>query len=196
MAQAPQIAAVILAAGRSTRMGARNKLLADVRGRPMLRPVAEAAVASRARPVLVVVGHQAEAVRRVLAGLQVGFVENPGYAAGLSSSLKLGAAALPGDCAGMLVLLGDMPEITSAHIDRLISAFTPGAIVVPTYQGKRGNPVLWPAACLGDMLLLEGDAGAKRLLGAHVEKITKVDLGSPAIFADVDTPEALQRLHR
>jgi molybdenum cofactor cytidylyltransferase len=196
MVQPPQIAAVILAAGRSTRMGAHNKLLADVRGRPMLRHVAEAALASRARPVLVVVGHQAEMVKSALAGLQVGFVENPEYAAGLSSSLKIGAAALPGDCAGMLVLLGDMPEITSAHIERMISAFTPGAIIVPTHQGKRGNPVLWPAACLGDMRHLEGDAGAKRLLGAHAEKIISVDLGSQAIFADVDTPEALKRLNR
>jgi molybdenum cofactor cytidylyltransferase len=196
MAHAPQIAAVILAAGRSTRMGVRNKLLADLRGRPMLRHVAEAAVASRARPVLVVVGHQAEEVRRALAGLQVGFVENPGYAAGLSSSLKMGAAALPGECAGMLVLLGDMPEITSAHIDRLIAAFAPGAIVVPTYRGKRGNPVLWPVAYLGEMRELVGDAGAKRLLGKHAAMITNVDLGSTAIFADVDTPEALQRLQR
>jgi molybdenum cofactor cytidylyltransferase len=196
MVQPPQIAAVILAAGRSTRMGARNKLLADVGGRPMLRHVAEAALASRARPVLVVVGHQAEAVKNALVGLQVGFVENPGYAAGLSSSLKKGIAALPGDCAGMLVLLGDMPEITSAHLDRLISAFTPGAIVVPTHQGKRGNPVLWPATCLGDMRHLEGDAGAKLLLAAHAEKIISVDLGSQAIFADVDTPEALKRLNR
>ena len=68
--------------------------------------------------------------------------------------------------------------------------------VMPTVEGRRGNPVLWPAACLGDMLLLEGDAGAKRLLDEHAEKITKVDLGSPAIFADVDTPDALQRLRR
>lgn len=194
MAQDPQIAAVILAAGRSTRMGEQNKLLADVRGLPLLRHVAQAALASRARPVLVVVGHQAAAVRSALAGLAVTFVDNPAYAAGLSSSLQAGIRALAAGCDGMLVLLGDMPQITSAHIDALLAAFAPGAIVVPTHRGRRGNPVLWPAACLREMLALAGDAGAKQLLAAHATKVRSVDLGSDAIFVDVDTPEALRSL--
>jgi molybdenum cofactor cytidylyltransferase len=190
----PGIAALILAAGRSTRMGPSNKLLADVRGRPLLRHVAEAALASRARPVLVVVGHQAAAVKGALAALDVIFVDNPAYAAGLSTSLRAGVRALPPASAGVLVLLGDMPQITSAHIDALIAAFGPAAIVVPTHGGKRGNPVLWPAARFGELLGMEGDAGAKPLLAAHAGSIIKVELGSDAIFADVDTPEALGRL--
>jgi molybdenum cofactor cytidylyltransferase len=196
MAQDPQIAAIILAAGRSTRMGAQNKLLADVRGLPLLRHVAQAALASRARPVLVVVGHQAAAIRSALAGLPVTFVDNPAYAAGLSGSLQAGIRALAAGCDGTLVLLGDMPQITSVHIDALIAAFAPGAIVVPTHRGRRGNPVLWPAACLGEMLALAGDAGAKQLLAAHATKVRSVDLGSDAIFVDVDTPEALRSLPR
>jgi molybdenum cofactor cytidylyltransferase len=188
------IAALVLAAGRSTRMGSSNKLLADVRGRPLLRYVVEAALASRARPVLVVVGHQAAAVKGALAALDVTIVDNPAYVAGLSTSLRAGVRALPATSAGVLVLLGDMPQITSAHIDALIAAFAPGAIVVPTHMGKRGNPVLWPAARFGELLLVEGDAGAKPLLAAHAGSIIKVELGSDAIFADVDTPEALGRL--
>src|SRR5262245_23137232 len=105
-------------------MGAANKLTADVGGMPMVRHAAEAAVASRARPVLVVTGHQAADVRAALAGLDVRFVENPDYAAGLSSSLKAGLRALPPSADAALVLLGDMPRIAGAHLDRLIQALT------------------------------------------------------------------------
>jgi molybdenum cofactor cytidylyltransferase len=177
-------------------MGGLNKLTADIGGRPLLLHVAAAALASRARPVVAVVGHQAEAVREVLRGLEVAVVDNPVYADGLSSSLKAGIRALPRTCDGALILLGDMPRITAVHIDRLIAAFAPGAIVVPTHGGRRGNPVLWPAALLGAMLQLEGDVGAKRLIGVHADRVREVDLGSDAILTDVDTPEALRLLRR
>ena len=196
MSELPRIAAIILAAGRSTRMGARNKLLEDVGGQPMVRRVAEAALASRARPIWVVVGHQAVAVGEALSGLPIALVDNPRPAAGISGSLKLGIGALPADCDGALILLADMPQITSAHIDRLIAAFAPSTIVVPTHQGRRGNPVLWPAGRFAQMLRLQGDVGAKRLLAAHAAEVREVDLATEAIFADVDTPEALARLRR
>ena len=165
----PNIACIVLAAGRSTRMGAANKLLADIGGKPMVRRVMEAALASRARPVLAVTGHQAASVAAALAGLEVAFVDNPDYAVGLSSSLKAGIGAVPVGCDGALVLLGDMPQITAAHLDRLIAAFAAedGAVIVPTHEGRRGNPVLWPRARFAEMLQLEGDAGAKRLMAAH-----------------------------
>jgi molybdenum cofactor cytidylyltransferase len=194
MAASLRITAIVLAAGRSTRMGDTNKLLADVGGSPMVRHVVAAALASRARPVLVVTGHQAEEVRSALAGLDVTFVANPDYAAGLSTSLKAGIAAVPQSAAGALVLLGDMPRITGDHIDRLIAAFAAdgdGCIVVPTHQGRRGNPVLWPRAGFAGIMQLEGDAGARKLLAAHADHVREVDLGSDAIFLDVDTPEAL-----
>jgi molybdenum cofactor cytidylyltransferase len=192
----PNIAAIVLAAGRSTRMGAANKLLADIGGKPMVRRVVEAVVASRARPTLVVTGHQASSVVAALAGLEVAFVDNPDYAVGLSSSLKVGIGAVPASADGALVLLGDMPQITAAHIDRLIAAFAAedGAVIVPTHEGRRGNPVLWPRARFAEMLQLEGDAGAKRLMAAHAGDVREVDLGTDAIFADVDTPEALAQL--
>src|SRR5262249_58429133 len=132
-------------AGRSTRMGRDNKLLCDVAGIPMVRRVAEAALASRARPVSVVVGHQADEVRRALAGLDVASIANPDYAKGLASSLRAGLGALP-PTVGALVLLGDMPTLEAAHLDRLIEAFlaaTGGTIIVPVHGGQRGNPVLW-----------------------------------------------------
>ena len=197
MAEIGNIAAVVLAAGRSTRMGT-NKLIADVGGRPMVRRVAEAALESAAAPVLVVTGHQEPDVRNALTGLNVVFVHNPNYAQGLSTSLKAGVAAAPASVAGVLVLLGDMPLIARGHLDQLIAAFRDGAgvIIVPVHAGKRGNPVLWPRACFPAMLALEGDAGAKRLLAANAGCVREVDLGTDAIFLDVDTAEALAQLRR
>jgi molybdenum cofactor cytidylyltransferase len=197
MPRPANIACIVLAAGRSTRMGAANKLLADVGGRPMVRGVVEAVLASRARPILVVTGHQAASVETVLGGLDVAFVDNSDYADGLSSSLKAGIRAVPAACDGALVLLGDMPQIAGAHLDRLIAAFAaePGAtIVVPTRKGRRGNPVLWPRVHFAEMLQLDGDAGAKRLMAAHAGDVREVDLATDAIFLDIDTPEALAEL--
>ncbi len=170
MAGSSNIASIVLAAGRSTRMGEANKLLADVGGKPMVRHVVEAALASQARPVLVVTGHQADDVRAALAGLDVAFVTNPDYATGLSSSLKAGIRALSKEVDGALVLLGDMPRIEAAHLDAMIAAFASeagAAIVVPMHEGQRGNPVLWPADCSPRCWQLEGDVGARSLMAKH-----------------------------
>ncbi len=195
--KAPRVAAIVLAAGRSTRMGDTNKLLADIGGTPMVRRVVEAALASKARPVLVVTGHERSDVAAALSGLDVTHVANPDYATGLASSLKAGVRALPRDCAGVLVVLGDMPRIAPEHLDKLIAAFEAergAATIVPTHQGQRGNPVLWPAKHFPALLQLEGDAGAKRLIAAHAGDVRQIDLGTDAIFADIDTPEALKAL--
>ena len=196
MPEASRIAAIVLAAGRSTRMGEANKLLADIGGVAMVRNVVEAALASRARPVLVVTGHQAAEVGAVLAGLDATLVANPDYATGLASSLKAGLRAVPAECAGALVVLGDMPRIAAPHLDALIAAFGdgPGAIVVPVREGRQGNPVLWPARFFPELLQLEGDAGAKRLLATRAADVREIDLGTDAIFTDVDTPDALARM--
>jgi molybdenum cofactor cytidylyltransferase len=197
VAEIGNIAAVVLAAGRSTRMGT-NKLIAKVGGTPMVRRVAEAALQSAASPVLVVTGHQEGDVRIALAGLDVEFVHNPNYAQGLSTSLKAGIAAVPASVAGVLVLLGDMPRIAPGHLDQLIATFRNRAdlVIVPVHAGKRGNPVLWPRAFFSAILALEGDAGAKRLLAANAGCVGEVDLGTDAIFLDVDTAEALAQLRR
>jgi molybdenum cofactor cytidylyltransferase len=190
----PRIAAIVLAAGRSARMGAENKLLADIGGKPMVRHVAEAALGSRGRPILVVTGHQEGDVRAALAGLDLSFVSNAEFATGLSTSLKAAVRAVPDACGGALVLLGDMPHVAASHLDRLIAAFAPGAIVVPVHEGRQGNPVLWPRICFGELLRLEGDVGAKRLIAAHRDAVREVEMGTADIFADVDTAEQLRRL--
>src|SRR5262249_42057822 len=143
--RAPRIAGILLAAGKSTRMGS-NKLLTPIAGKPMIRVSAEALLASSTEPVLVVTGHECERVEEALKGLNVVFTHNPAFALGLASSLKAGIAALPRDADGVVVALGDMPLVAGRHVNRLIAAFNPveqRTIIVPVHGGERGNPVLW-----------------------------------------------------
>ena len=189
------IAAVVLAAGRSSRMGGPNKLLEQIGGRPLVRIVTEAALGSRARPVIVVTGHQRERVEAALAGLPVQFAYNPNFADGLGTSLKAGIAMLPAETDGAIVCLGDMPQVDAALIERLIAAFDPdkGAlVVVPTIEGKRGNPVVWSRRFFPDLMAVEGDVGARYLIGRYAEAVTEVPLTGKAALTDVDTPEALE----
>jgi molybdenum cofactor cytidylyltransferase len=192
--QKKRIAAVVLAAGRSTRMGGPNKLLAEIARRPLVRIAAEAALASRARPVIVVAGHQREQIERALAGLPVRFVDNPDFAQGLGTSLRAGIAAVPPDADGAIVCLADMPGVDAELINRLIDAFDPdrGAlVVVPTFEGKRGNPVLWSRRFFADLMAIEGDVGARHLIGLYSEAVVEVPVDGKATLIDVDTPDAL-----
>lgn len=189
----PAIAALVLAAGQGRRMGGPNKLMAEIGGRSLVRIAAEGALASRASSVTVVTGHQREAVERQLAGAGVRFAHNPDFAAGMSTSLRRGVAALAGEPDGVVILLADMPGISSAILDRLIEAFDPTrpeCIVVPTHGGRRGNPVLWSRAFFPALQAIEGDTGARRLIGEHAGAVIEVEIG-PEVALDIDTPEAL-----
>ena len=190
----PRIAVLVLAAGQSRRMGKTNKLLVPIDGKPLLRHTVEAAAASKAAAVVVVTGHQREAVEALLDGIDVRIEHNPDYASGLSTSLKAGIEALPAGTDAVIVCLGDMPGIDSRLLDRLIDAFAPAqgrSIVVPTHHGKRGNPVLWASAYFPAMTRLEGDVGARHLIGQHQEAVVEVPADSAATLLDIDTPEAL-----
>jgi molybdenum cofactor cytidylyltransferase len=192
-----KVAGLLLAAGRSTRMGGPNKLLAEIGGRPLVRIAAEEALASRARPVIVVTGHQRDRVEAAVEGLDVELVHNPDYADGLSTSLKAGLAAVPSEADGAVVLLGDMPQVRATLINRLIAAFDPerGAlVVVPTIDGKRGNPVVWSRRFFPELMALGGDVGARHLIGRYAEAVTEVAVTDQAALIDVDTPEALSQV--
>ncbi|MGZ8402576.1 MAG: NTP transferase domain-containing protein [Rhodoplanes sp.] len=189
-----RLAAIVLAAGRSSRMGGSNKLLAEIGGRPLVRIAVEEALASRARPVIVVTGHQRESVETALTGLDVVLVHNPAYADGLSTSLKTGIAAAPPSADGAIVCLGDMPQVDARLIDSLLAAFDPeqGAlIVVPTTAGKRGNPVVWSRRFFADLAALTGDVGARGLIATYPEAVVEVAVADAAAFTDIDTPDAL-----
>jgi molybdenum cofactor cytidylyltransferase len=187
------IAAVVLAAGRSTRMGAVNKMLAEIGGKPLVRIATEQALASRAKPVIVVTGHERERVERALSGLPVRFVHNPDYAEGLAGSVKTGIGAVPAESDGAIVCLGDMPQVDSGLIDKLLAAFDPerGAlVVVPSIDGRRGNPVVWARRFFNDLLAITGDIGARHLIGQYAEAVVEVPLSGDAALTDVDTPES------
>jgi molybdenum cofactor cytidylyltransferase len=191
----PNIAALVLAAGQSRRMGGANKLTATVGGRPLVRIAAEAALASRAWPVIVVTGHEAERIAAALAGLAVTVAHNPDYAAGLSTSLRTGLRALPADVDGAVVMLADMPKVGPAVVDRLIEAFHPqtgGEIVVPVWRGQRGNPVLWGARFFDRLAAVAGDTGGRALIAASAESVVAVEMDA-AVTRDIDTPEALRK---
>jgi molybdenum cofactor cytidylyltransferase len=188
-----KVAAVILAGGQSRRMGGPNKLLAQFGGQSLIRRIAESALASKAGPVIVVTGDRAKSISDALSGLDVRFAHNPDFADGLATSLKTGLSAVPESASGALVLLADMPGVTAAIIDRLIDAFhgrPSPSIVLPTFAGKRGNPVLWARAFFPELMTVTGDTGARHLLSLHEDAVERVEIGAAAGL-DVDTPEAL-----
>jgi molybdenum cofactor cytidylyltransferase len=189
-----RVTALVLAAGRSTRMGAVNKMLAEIGGKPLVRIAVEQAVASHAQPVIVVTGHEREKVEAALKDLPVRFAHNSDYAEGLGTSLKAGIAAVPDEADAAIVCLGDMPQVDAALINRLIAAFDPerGALViVPSINGKRGNPVVWSRRFFHDLMAIQGDVGARHLIGNYAEAVAEVPVAGEAALTDVDTPESL-----
>jgi molybdenum cofactor cytidylyltransferase len=192
---ADHVAGIILAAGASSRMG-RQKQLLDWGGRPLVRAVAEQALAARLDQVIAVVGSARDEVTAALAGLPLRVVANPAYAEGQSSSLRAGVAALGPEVTATLILLGDQPFVSAAIIDRIVAAWraTGAAIVAPLYQGQRGNPVLFARPIFPQLLTLVGDQGARALLAADPARVYLVPFDDPRPLADIDTPEDYERL--
>ncbi len=204
-------AAIILAAGSSSRMGGgRHKLLLPLHGRPVLAHVIDATLASQARPVVIVLGHQAEQVRmQIFSGKiqqDVILVENRDYLQGMSTSMHLGIQTLtsygymnskhacPVDSA--LVVLGDQPMLTSEVIDSLITIYrrTGKRIVAPVYAGKRGSPVLFDKSCFPELLEITGDEGGRKVVERHKEDVEAVEMSGAMANYDVDTWEAYQQV--
>lgn len=187
------VAALLLAAGRSSRMGGPNKLLARFDSVPLVRRSATRLAASEARPVVAVLGHDADAVRDALGDADVGRVDNPDFASGIAGSLKAGLAAIGRLPEGVLVALADMPGVSTADYDRMIAAFRAHggkAVVRASADGRRGNPVILPASLAVRIEELEGDTGARHLIETSGLEIVDVEIGEAARI-DVDTPEAL-----
>jgi molybdenum cofactor cytidylyltransferase len=187
------VGAVILAAGRSSRMGGEHKLLAEWRGKPLVAHVADAVAAAGLLPPVVVLGARAEEVRAALGGRPATFVEPADYAEGLSRSLRAGIAAVPPAWSGAIICLADMPRVTPALLQALAAA--PGDIALPVWGGKRGNPVRWSRRHFARLMALEGDVGGKAVL-ADASVLTEIAAPDDGVLDDIDTPEALARLRR
>jgi molybdenum cofactor cytidylyltransferase len=193
VAESFALAAIILAAGRSTRMQDRNKLLLPWGEKRVLQVVVETLLSVPFAQVLVVTGHQREEVQGLLAGYPVRMVDNPRYAEGLSTSLRRGVEEAGAQAEGYLFALGDMPRVALETVLRLCQSFAlrgPGAIAVPTFEGRRGNPVVIGREYREELLQLEGDQGARPLVQKHAQRVVEVPVDDPGIHVDVDTPQA------
>lgn len=193
--RAPRVAAIVLAAGKSARMGS-NKLLADLRGEAMIRRTV-AAMRQAADITIVVTGRDPDEIGASLAGLPVTLVHNERYADGLSTSLRAGIEALPPDTDVAVIALGDMPLVSAEVVRRLIAAYSPAehrSICVPVFGGERGNPVLWGRQHFAALKDLTGDRGARVLFETLGEEIVEVPMPDDAVLRDADTPEALASL--
>ena len=188
------ISGIVLAAGLSSRMG-RPKLLLDWGGQPVIRRAVERVAAGGVDDLLVVVGHEGEAVRKALSGLPVRFVRNPNPEAGQGSSIACGVSALQPSVEATLIALGDQPTLPPEVIPRLLESFRqPGKpIVVPGYRGVQGNPVLFAAAVFPELRALTGDRSARTVVEKDPARVSLVtfDVQMPA---DLDTLEEYERL--
>ncbi len=193
--RAPRVAAVVLAAGQSSRMGS-NKLLADVHGQPMIRR-SVAAMRQAADLTVVVTGRDAAAIAGALDGLPVTLVHNGRFAEGMSTSLRAGIEALPPDTDVAVIALGDMPLVGPEAVRRLIAAYSPAehrSVCVPVFKGERGNPVLWGRQHFEALKGMTGDKGARALFEALADEVVEVAMADDAVLVDADTPEALEAL--
>jgi molybdenum cofactor cytidylyltransferase len=200
-----RVGAIVLAAGQSSRFRAAGgsdptKLVAKLDGKPIVRRVVEAALAAKARPIVVVTGYARESVEAAIADCDVSLAFNPKFASGLASSLSVGLSAMPRGIVGALVLLGDMPQVGAPLIDALIDAFLARKDVlaaVPLHEGQRGNPVLLRQSLFERAMRLTGDEGARRVIGAlGAGELVEVEAPDMGVMFDVDTPDDLAAARR
>jgi len=193
----PFVSGVILAAGRSARLGKdRPKQLLVLDGEVLVRRVARTALGSRLAEVLVVVGYEAGAVRRALAGLEVAVIESPEHARGQSSSVRAGLRCVASRASAAMFIPADQPLVSARLIDRLIAAYgTSGKrIAVPTWAGRRGAPVVFDRSLFHELEALRGDTGGRAVLPRYAESIIEVPVDDPSELADVDTEDDYRRL--
>ena len=186
------IHAVLLAAGRSERMGRNNKLLLNVDSIPLVRKSAINILNSNVTSITVVTGFDENKIVNALSGLNVNFVKNINFREGLSSSLKAGLANITPTPSAVIICLADMPKIQPEHINQLIENFNPlkgWEICIPTNNGKRGNPVLIGSRFFPYIFETNGDFGAKQIMKQHSDKIVEVEIGTSDIHFDIDTQD-------
>jgi molybdenum cofactor cytidylyltransferase len=191
------IAAIILAAGQSSRMG-QHKLLLPLLGKPLVLHAVENALAAGCAEVLVVVGYRADAVRGLLNDKPVRVIENPAYAEGQSTSLRAGIAALAPQTEAAMILLGDQPLVNPSMLQRLMQAWqdTARPIVAPYYAGQRGNPVLFARVLFPELLGVTGDQGGREVLQRHAQEVEPVPIADIDAALDLDTWQEYQALLR
>jgi molybdenum cofactor cytidylyltransferase len=186
------MAAILLAAGRSTRMGEQSKLLLTSGGEPIARRSAKTLLTAGVDPLVVVIPPESPTLRGAFKGLNALIVENHRRDEGMSTSIAAGVSKLGERDEGLAVVLGDMPLIEADTVKMLCRRFSLSSkgIALPLYKGRRGHPVIFDLAKYREELLsLEGDRGAKSILKAHSEDILEVEVDDQGVVVDIDTPE-------
>ena len=193
------ISAVILAAGESKRMGKQNKLLLPVAGEALLVKLIKSVCDSEVGQVIVVIGHEAEKIRRELNNFPLSFVYNPNFSEGMTTSIKSGVKEVSPDCDGYMICLADMPFINTSEINKLIHAYAQNRIkekrliVIPVYQRHRGNPVLFSTEFREDILEHKMEYGCKGVIMNNFESVKEIEMDDDSMLLDVDTLEDYQR---
>ena len=193
------VSAILLAAGESRRMGKVNKLSLPVGSVPLIRHTVQTLLQARLCEVVVVVGHQQQNVRQLLADLPVRIVSNEHYREGQMTSVDCGMQALRNACQGVMVCLSDQPLLQPEDINRLVDAFVANpdmSVLVPTYQGQRGNPIILAAQHRATILAGDRNLGCKRFIDNNPELVTTVEFDNDHVVFDLDTPEDYTRLQQ
>ena len=188
------ICAVVLAAGLSRRMGV-QKLLLPFAGKTVIAHVVDQILAGAVDETYVVIGHEGERVRRELSDSRVSIVQNPDYESGMLSSVRCGLSSLPPECRTVLVALGDQPSVTSTLLDRMVRSFeqTEKKILVPTYDGRRGHPLLLANEYRDEIMTQYDDVGLRGLLHAHPDDVFELSVPTSAVLCDIDYPQDYRR---
>jgi molybdenum cofactor cytidylyltransferase len=189
------IIGILLAAGRSQRMG-QPKLLLPWHGVPLIRHVAQSILQSKLDHLVVVIGHRAEHVRAALADVPIEIVHNAAFPDGQSTSLRAGIAAVRDRADAIVVLLADQPLLRPDTIDALIDAYqqTGARIVAPVHRGQRGNPILFAGSVFDELLAISGDQGARNVIKAHADEVLAVEVEDTGVVLDIDTPDMYAQL--
>jgi molybdenum cofactor cytidylyltransferase len=195
ISQSPKVSGIILAAGKAERMDKAKQLL-PFRGTTILGQVSKNALDSSLHEIIVVLGYAAEKIRQVTDFGHAQIVINPDYADGQSASLKAGLSGISDESVAALFLLGDQPLIGADVIDAILEVYrnAPAPIVIPTYSGTRGNPVLIDRALFPRIKSLRGDVGARFLFDEYADQLLEIEMGDEYLAFDVDTPDDYARL--
>jgi len=188
----PKIAAIVLAAGSSRRMGAKNKLHLPIEGVPLLRRSLKILLASNIDEVVVVLGHDHERTRALVDDLPLQLVHNQDHSSGQMTSVHCGLASLKESYDGVIIALGDQPALSVADINYLIDAYrhrSCGEVAVPTFAGERGNPIIISENCRADILAGNRNLGCRKFIENNPELVCRVEMPNPGVVIDLDTPQ-------
>ena len=188
------ISAILLAAGESRRMGTPKQLL-TFRGKTFVETCVDNLLASEIAEVIVVTGHRDDEVTRAVGNRQVRYAHNDNYRSGMASSIKSGIRAVSSDCKACIVALVDQPRIGPDVVNAVIENYqSPSLIVIPTYNGKKGHPVLLDLTLRDEILQMDDNEGLRQVVHAHQAETSLLEVSSNAILEDCDFPEDYERL--